>query len=70
MQKMEKLKILCLQYAAAAQWLISSSVDIPKHGEASGGLRQAEKSKSWKSRGPSQGLILTTKNATVTDSIL
>lgn len=27
-QKMEKLKSVCLQYAAATQWLISSSIDI------------------------------------------
>ncbi|KAL8171878.1 hypothetical protein V2J09_023682 [Rumex salicifolius] len=29
-KKVEKLKMICLQYAAASQWLISSSVDIAK----------------------------------------
>ncbi|KAF2579746.1 hypothetical protein F2Q68_00000595 [Brassica cretica] len=28
LKKMEKLKSVCLQYAAATQWLISSSIDI------------------------------------------
>lgn len=30
LKKVEKLKSVCLQYAAATQWLISSSIDIPK----------------------------------------
>lgn len=28
MQKVEKLKSICLQYAAATQWLITSAIDI------------------------------------------
>ncbi|XP_065876187.1 gamma-tubulin complex component 2 isoform X2 [Euphorbia lathyris] len=47
LKKVEKLKSLCLQYAAATQWLISSSFDIS-----------------------SQSLKMTTKDATVTESIL
>ncbi|XP_028117699.1 gamma-tubulin complex component 2-like, partial [Camellia sinensis] len=30
LKKVERLKSICLQYAAATQWLISSSIDIPK----------------------------------------
>lgn len=29
-KKVERLKLICLQYAAASQWLISSSIDIAK----------------------------------------
>ncbi|KAK4785853.1 hypothetical protein SAY86_002542 [Trapa natans] len=70
LKKMERLKILCLQYSAAAQWLISSSLDIPKLGESSDNLHRTIKSKPGKSRGPSEGLMFATKNVTVTDSIL
>ena len=28
MQKVERLKSMCLQYAAATQWLISSSIEL------------------------------------------
>ncbi|OWM86160.1 hypothetical protein CDL15_Pgr010984 [Punica granatum] len=68
LKKMERLKMLCVQYAAAAQWLISSSVDILKMEEPS--RDRSEKSKPWKSRGLSQGMMLTTRNATVMDSII
>ena len=63
MQKVEKLKSLCLQYAAATQWLISSSIDIPKLDELSDGSVGNSKS-------PSRALKLTTRNPSVADSIL
>ncbi|KAA3467126.1 gamma-tubulin complex component 2-like isoform X4 [Gossypium australe] len=49
--KVEKLKSLCLQYAAATQWLISSSIDIPKLDEQSDGSVGSGK---LKSKNPSQ----------------
>ncbi|CAK9146768.1 unnamed protein product [Ilex paraguariensis] len=32
LKKVERLKLICLQYAVATQWLITSSIDIPKAG--------------------------------------
>ncbi|KAG2696957.1 hypothetical protein I3760_07G084600 [Carya illinoinensis] len=61
--KVERLKSLCLQYAAATQWLVSSSIDIPKLDESSHGSL-------GNSRSPSRALKLSTRNAAVTDSIL
>ncbi|WRX23418.1 Gamma tubulin complex component [Theobroma cacao] len=69
-QKVGKLKSLCLQYAAATQWLISSSVDIPKLEEQSDGSLGSERSKPLKSRNPSQAQKVMTRNSAVTDSIL
>ncbi|KAG6703441.1 hypothetical protein I3842_07G085200 [Carya illinoinensis] len=63
LKKMERLKSLCLQYAAATQWLVSSSIDIPKLDESSHGSL-------GNSRSPSRALKLSTRNAAVTDSIL
>ncbi|KAF5944137.1 hypothetical protein HYC85_018214 [Camellia sinensis] len=65
--KVERLKSICLQYAAATQWLISSSIDIPKLDTTS-----SEKFKQMKIRKPSssQALKLATENAAVTDSVL
>jgi len=63
LKKVEKLKSLCLQYAAATQWLISSSIDIPKLGELSDGS-------VGNSRSPSRALKLSTRNPSVADSIL
>ncbi|XP_011015009.1 PREDICTED: gamma-tubulin complex component 2 [Populus euphratica] len=58
LKKVERLQSLCLQYAAATQWLISSSIGIPKLEEHS------------KSSRPSRMLTMTTENTSVTDSIL
>ncbi|KAB2096467.1 hypothetical protein ES319_A01G110200v1 [Gossypium barbadense] len=66
-QKVEKLKSLCLQYAAATQWLISSSIDIPKLDEQSDGSFGSGK---LKSKNPSQVQKVMTRNSAVTDSIL
>ncbi|XP_028127483.1 gamma-tubulin complex component 2-like isoform X2 [Camellia sinensis] len=67
LKKVERLKSICLQYAAATQWLISSSIDIPKLDTTS-----SEKFKQMKIRKPSssQALKLATENAAVTDSVL
>ncbi|KNA05950.1 hypothetical protein SOVF_185590 isoform A [Spinacia oleracea] len=61
LKKMEKLKLICLQYAAATQWLISSSIEIVEPQSGSG--------KELKCRTSSKALKFT-KNASVTDSIL
>ncbi|MBA0733958.1 hypothetical protein Gogos_017919, partial [Gossypium gossypioides] len=66
----EKLKSLCLQYAAATQWLISSSIDIPKLDEQSDSSVGSGKSKQWKLKNPSQAQKAMTRNSAVTDSIL
>ncbi|XP_048225999.1 gamma-tubulin complex component 2 isoform X1 [Ricinus communis] len=70
LKKVERLKSLCLQYAAATQWLISSSIDIPKLEEPSDVSFRSEKSKKRISRVPSQALKMTTGVTTVTESIL
>lgn len=70
LKKVEKLKSLCLQYAAATQWLISSSIDIPSLEESSDGSNVSEKTKQLKSRSPSHALKLSSSNTNVTDSIL
>lgn len=70
MQKVERLKSICLQYAAATQWLVSSSVDITKIDTSSDGTFGMEKLKQLKLRKPSQALKLDAENASVTDSIL
>lgn len=69
-QKVEKLKSLCLQYAAATQWLISSSIDVPNIEEPSDGSLVSEKTKQYKSRSTSQSLKLSSSNTNVTESIL
>lgn len=66
-KKVEKLKSLCLQYAAATQWLISLSIDIPKLDEQSDGSVGSGK---LKSKNPSQVQKVMTRNSAVTDSIL
>lgn len=63
MQRVERLKSLCVQYAAATQWFISSSIDIPN-------LEEPYDAKQCKSRSSSQVQKVMTKDAAVTDSIL
>ncbi|KAF2286415.1 hypothetical protein GH714_016794 [Hevea brasiliensis] len=70
LKKVERLKLVCLQYAAASQWLISSSIDIPKLEEPSDVSLRSEKSKQWRSRSQSQAVKMMTQNTTVTESIL
>ncbi|KAH9698237.1 gamma-tubulin complex component 2 [Citrus sinensis] len=68
--KVERLKSLCLQYAAATQWLISSSTDLPKLEEPSDGFSGSEKFKQLKLRSLSQVQKVMIRDATVTESIL
>ncbi|XP_030472252.1 gamma-tubulin complex component 2 [Syzygium oleosum] len=70
LKKVEKLKLLCVQYAAATQWLISSSVDIPQFHEKPDNSRRSEDPKSRKLVTQSQASRSMTKNATVTNSVL
>ncbi|TKY68744.1 Gamma-tubulin complex component 2 [Spatholobus suberectus] len=67
LKKVEKLKSMCLQYAAATQWLISSSIELHNPEEPiddSIGLNKAKQRKSG------QVLKSTTRNVAVTDSVL
>lgn len=66
LQKVERLKSMCLQYAAATQWLISSSIVIRNPEESVDGSI-AKRSKSGKL---SQVLKSTTRNAAVTEAVL
>jgi len=70
LKKVERLKSICLQYAAATQWLVSSSIDITMIDTSSNGSRGMEKLKQLKLRKPPQALKLDSENASVTDSIL
>ncbi|KAM5561962.1 gamma-tubulin complex component 2 [Rosa sericea] len=56
LKKVERLKSLCLQYASATQWLISSLV--------------SEKPKQSKSRSRCQALSINSSNTNFTDAIL
>ena len=66
MQKVERLKSMCLQYAAATQWLISSSIELHNPVEPIDDSKGLNKAK-WKS---GQVLKSTTRNVAVTDSVL
>ncbi|XAR48358.1 hypothetical protein NMG60_11031165 [Bertholletia excelsa] len=70
LKKVERLNSICLQFAAATQWLISSSIDIPKIDTQSDGSFEMEKFKQMKIRNPSRVLKLATEDTTVTESIL
>ncbi|XP_058743700.1 gamma-tubulin complex component 2-like isoform X2 [Vicia villosa] len=64
LKKVEKLKSMCLQYAAATQWLISSSIVLHSPDESKANSLGTKQSKSG------QVLKSTTRNSAVTDSIL
>ncbi|CAM8888605.1 unnamed protein product [Rhodiola kirilowii] len=70
LKKVERLMSICLQYAAATQWLISSSVEISKPEAIADTGPASRKSKQGKSRTPTQALKIATGSATVTESIL
>ncbi|KAM6577600.1 hypothetical protein CsatB_029437 [Cannabis sativa] len=70
LKKVEKLKSLCVQYAAATQWLITSSIDIPIIEESFDNSKVTENSKQLKSRSPSRALKLSSSNTSVTEAIL
>lgn len=68
LMKVERLKAICLQYAAATQWVISSSVDIlPTTDTSSEGV---EKLKRLKLRNQSRGLKLAAANTSVNGTIV
>ncbi|KAF6161228.1 hypothetical protein GIB67_009115 [Kingdonia uniflora] len=68
LKKVEKLKSICLQYAAATQWLISSSICIP---EAEASPKLSQKSKPFKSKNKAQALKLTSESArAASDSVI
>eukprot|EP00262_Sarcandra_glabra_P005396 TRINITY_DN16927_c0_g1_i2.p1 TRINITY_DN16927_c0_g1~~TRINITY_DN16927_c0_g1_i2.p1 ORF type:complete len:676 (-),score=109.98 TRINITY_DN16927_c0_g1_i2:217-2073(-) len=69
LKKVEKLKSICLQYAAASQWLIPSCY-IPKLEIANDDSFGMEKSKPRKLRQRSQALKLSAENTMVTDSVM
>ncbi|XP_028777273.1 gamma-tubulin complex component 2 [Neltuma alba] len=70
LKKVERLKSMCLQYAAATQWLISSSIKIHNPEEAIDGSTGLGKANQLKSGKLSQALKSTTRSATVTESVL
>ena len=60
---MERLKLFCLQYVGAPQWLMKSSIEIPKLDELSDGL-------VGNSPTPSRASKFATRKFMATDSIL
>ncbi|KAJ1427875.1 Gamma-tubulin complex component protein [Sesbania bispinosa] len=64
LKKVERLKSMCLQYAAATQWLISSSIVLHSPEES------IDDSIGAKQRKSGQVLKSTTRNMAVTESIL
>ncbi|KAJ8544766.1 hypothetical protein K7X08_017349 [Anisodus acutangulus] len=70
LKKVEKLKLTCLQYAAATQRLITSSLDIADAEMLSNDFPSKEKYKNLKLRIPSQMLRLAPENVTVFGSVL
>ena len=67
---MERLKSICLQYAAVTQWLITSSIDIPKTDTQSNTSHETKKSKNVKRRNLSQKLKLASEDKTLVEPIL
>ncbi|KAL6504022.1 Gamma-tubulin complex component 2 [Orobanche gracilis] len=66
LKKLENMKLVCLQYASAAQWLITySNDDTPKTDTL-----DADRYKNLKLRTPSQTREVASENATVVESIL
>ncbi|CAN4078452.1 unnamed protein product [Withania somnifera] len=69
-EKVERLKLICLQYAAAMQRLITSSLDIADTDTLSNDSPSIEKYKNLKLKTPSQMLRLAPENITVLESVL
>uniref|UniRef100_A0A3Q7F5M3 Gamma-tubulin complex component n=1 Tax=Solanum lycopersicum TaxID=4081 RepID=A0A3Q7F5M3_SOLLC len=70
LKKVERLKLICLQYAAAMQRLITSSLDTTDNDTLSNDSPSIEKYKNLKLRTPYQMLRLAPENVTVLDSVL
>ncbi|XP_022887329.1 gamma-tubulin complex component 2 [Olea europaea var. sylvestris] len=66
LKKVERMKLICLQYAAATQWLITYSNDTPKTDDSP----NVEKYKQLKLRIPSRTQKVASENASVIESIL
>ncbi|CAI9090786.1 OLC1v1025635C1 [Oldenlandia corymbosa var. corymbosa] len=69
MKKVEKLKLLCLQYAVAIQRLITT-MDIPSTGLSPDTCLDIDKYKQLKLKSHSQKLKLAPENATIIESVL
>ncbi|KAK7256170.1 hypothetical protein RIF29_29607 [Crotalaria pallida] len=69
LKKVEKLKSMCLQYAATTQWLISSSIEIQSPEEPIDGSIGLNKAKQKKS-GSLPQVLKSTGSAAMMDSIL
>ncbi|XP_077221231.1 gamma-tubulin complex component 2-like [Tasmannia lanceolata] len=69
LEKVEKLKSICLQYAAAIQWLIPS-INISNPETTTDSSFGLEKSKPRRSRHRFQALKLSAEDTTVTDSVM
>ncbi|XP_006348193.1 gamma-tubulin complex component 2 [Solanum tuberosum] len=70
LKKVERLKLICLQYAAAMQRLITSSLDTNDNDTLSNDSPSIEKYKNLKLRTPYQMLRLAPENVTVLESVL
>ncbi|CAL0302822.1 unnamed protein product [Lupinus luteus] len=70
LKKVERLKSMCLQYAATTQWLISSSIEIHSPEEPINDSISSNKARQRKSGNLSQVLKSTTGSAAVMDSVL
>lgn len=70
LKKVEKLMSICLQYAAATQWLISSSVEISNSEGTAATDPALKKSVQGKSRTPPQSHKIAAGSVTVTESII
>ncbi|KAF1895789.1 hypothetical protein Lal_00037905 [Lupinus albus] len=70
LKKVERLKSMCLQYAATTQWLISSSIEIHSPEEPIDDSISSNKAKQRKSGNLSQVLKSTTGSVAVMDSVL
>ncbi|PHT90942.1 Gamma-tubulin complex component 2 [Capsicum annuum] len=70
LRKVERLKLICLQYAAATQRLITSSLDIADTDTLYNDSPSIEKYKNLKLRTPYQMRRLAPENVTVFESVL
>ncbi|KVI05751.1 Spc97/Spc98 [Cynara cardunculus var. scolymus] len=69
LKKLEKLKLICLQYAAATQWLMNS-IESPYTNKSIDGLHSLENLKVLKLRKPSKKPNSPTEESTVIECVL